>query len=195
MFLCPTQALFLILGPTTMPREIENKAFAKVGKEARGKQRAYSQIVILELLVMLVEEIVIKLLLTPKIAWRNLFLFCCDKMFYDNVPGTKLRIRRAFVHTNPAYEIMCLIEVCTDSSGYTSYPIACVASVSNRVTARKLELKRKTKRWKREGKGRIGSVFPLPLPRHSFFFCSRPDVLDELARKRLLRRLRIRLPF
>ena len=51
-----------------MPREIENKAFAKVEKEARGKQRAYSQIVILELLVMLVEEIVIKLLLTPKIA-------------------------------------------------------------------------------------------------------------------------------
>ena len=65
---CPTQALFLILGLTTMPREIENKAFAKFGKEARGKQRAYSQIVILELLVMLVEEIVIKLLLTPKIA-------------------------------------------------------------------------------------------------------------------------------
>ena len=91
-------------------------------------------------------------------------------MFYDNVPGTKLRIRRAFVHTNPAYEIMCLIEVCTDSSGYTSYPIACVASVSNRVTARKLERKRKTKRWKREGKERIGSFFPLPLPRHSFFF-------------------------
>ena len=51
-----------------MPREIENKAFAKFGKEARGKQRAYSQIVILKLLVMLVEEIVIKLLLTPKIA-------------------------------------------------------------------------------------------------------------------------------
>ena len=44
-----------------MPRETENKAFAKFGKEARGIQRAYSQIVILELLVMLVEEIVIKL--------------------------------------------------------------------------------------------------------------------------------------
>ena len=29
----------------------------------------------------------------------------------------------------------------------------------------------------------------IPLPRHFFFFCSRPDVLDELARKRLLRRL------
>ena len=41
--------------------------------------------------------------------------------------------------------------------------LACVASISNRVIARKLERKRKTKRWKREG-----SFFPLP--RHSFFF-------------------------
>ena len=30
------------------------------------------------------------------------------------------------------------------------------------------------------------SFFPLSVPRH---FCFRPDVLDELARKRLLRRL------
>ena len=30
-----------------------------------------------------------------------------------------------------------------------------------------------------------------PLPRHSFFFCSRPNVLDELARKRLLHRLNL----
>ena len=33
--------------------------------------------------------------------------------------------------------------------------------------------------------------FFLPLPRHSFFFCSRPNVLDELARKRLLHRLNL----
>ena len=46
--------------------------------------------------------------------------------------------------------------------------LACVASVSNRVTARKLE--REQKKNKR-------------------FFCSRPNFLDELARKRLLRRL------
>ena len=42
------------------------------------------------------------------------------------------------------------------------------------------------KRLKGEGEGRRGSFFPLPLPRHSFFFAL---VLDELARKRLLRRL------
>ena len=34
------------------------------------------------------------------------------------------------------------------------------------------------------------SFFPLPLPCHSFF-CSRPNLLDELARKRLLRRLNL----
>ena len=37
------------------------------------------------------------------------------------------------------------------------------------------------------------SLSPLPLPRHSFFFCSRPNALDELERKRLLRRLQIAL--
>ena len=65
--------------------------------------------------------------------------------------------------------------------------VACVASVSNRVIARKLEREQK----KVEGEGRRGnlvSFVPLPLPRHSFF-CSRPNSLDKLARKRLLRRL------
>ena len=47
--------------------------------------------------------------------------------------------------------------------------IACVASVSNRVIARKLEQKQKKK----------GSFFPLPLSRHSFFFRSCPSFLDE----------------
>ena len=41
---------------------------------------------------------------------------------------------------------------------------------------------------KKGGRGRRRGVIPLPLPRHSFF-CSRPNFLDELARKRLLRRL------
>ena len=46
--------------------------------------------------------------------------------------------------------------------------IACVASVSNRVIARKLERKQNK-----------GSFVPLPLPRHSFFFCSYPTFRDE----------------
>ena len=46
---------------------------------------------------------------------------------------------------------------------------------------------------KMEGGGgreeRKGSFTPLPLPLHSFF-CSRSSFLDELARNRLLRRLK-----
>ena len=48
---------------------------------------------------------------------------------------------------------------------YTVHELACVASVSNRVIALKLERKR--------------SFVPLPLPRHSFSFCSRSNFLDE----------------
>ena len=82
--------------------------------------------------------------------------------------------------------------------------LACVASVSSRDIARKLE--REQKKWngeeegegEGEGRGMGGgglrasvSFSPLPLPRHSFFFfCPRPNVLDKLARKRLLRSLR-----
>ena len=40
--------------------------------------------------------------------------------------------------------------------------IACVASVSNRVSARKLE--------REQNRKRLSSFIPLPLPRHSFFF-------------------------
>ena len=52
--------------------------------------------------------------------------------------------------------------------------VACVASVSNRVIARKLERKQKK-----------GSFIPLPLPRHSFFFCSCPSFLDEPRKETL----------
>ena len=69
------------------------------------------------------------------------------------------------------------------ASGRSLLPIhlACVASVSSRTGAKK-----------KGGRGRgRGSFIPLPLPRpfRFFFFCSRPNFLDELARKRLLRRL------
>ena len=53
--------------------------------------------------------------------------------------------------------------------GFFPPRIAYVASVSNRVIARKLEREQKVQGF--------------------LFFCSRPDVLDELARKRLLCRL------
>ena len=55
--------------------------------------------------------------------------------------------------------------------------LACVASVSNRVIARKLRAEPK-KRLKGEGEG-TSSFVPLPLPRHSCFFCSFPSFLDE----------------
>ena len=60
------------------------------------------------------------------------------------------------------------------------FRLACVATVSNRVMARKLERERKKTRWKWERKGRRGrfskswslrasvSWYPLPVPRHSF---------------------------
>ena len=73
--------------------------------------------------------------------------------------------------------------------------LACVASVSNRVIARKLEREQKKKgAWKGEGEGRRGEEetafpsFPSPSP-VNHFFRSCPNFLDELARKRFLRRL------
>ena len=48
--------------------------------------------------------------------------------------------------------------------------LACAASVSNRVIARKLE--REQKKWNREGEGKRRNFSPLPLPRHSFFLLS-----------------------
>ena len=53
--------------------------------------------------------------------------------------------------------------------------VACVASVSNRVIARKLEV---------EGGGGGGGVpsFPFPSPVIPFFFSLVPAFLDELAR-------------
>ena len=68
--------------------------------------------------------------------------------------------------------------------------VACIASVSNRVIVRKLEREQK----KVEGEGGMGEEetsfpsFPSPSPVIPFFY-SRPNFLDKLARKRLLRRL------
>ena len=50
------------------------------------------------------------------------------------------------------------------------------------------EAKKKGGRERGRGKEEVPS-FPSPSPVIPFFFCSRPDVLYELARKRLLRRL------
>ena len=75
--------------------------------------------------------------------------------------------------------------------------LACVASVSNRVIAGKLE-REQTKKKVEGGRGRGGekasvTFSPFPLPRHSLF-CSRSNFLDELARKRLLRKLSFAQP-
>ena len=65
---------------------------------------------------------------------------------------------------------------------FVGQELACVASVSNRVTARKLEREQKKKKG--------GRFLHSPPPPPSFLvFCSRPNFLEELARKRLLRRL------
>ena len=82
------------------------------------------------------------------------------------------------------------------------FRLACVATVSNRVMARKLERERKKTRWKWERKGRRGrfskswslrasvSWYPPPCPpSFLYFFAVFPTFLGELARKRLLRRL------
>ena len=51
------------------------------------------------------------------------------------------------------------------------------------------------KKGRGRGRGEEETFSPLPLPRHSSFFRSCPNVRDELARKRLLRRLRPKLLF
>ena len=58
---------------------------------------------------------------------------------------------------------------------FDSFPreVACVASISNRVIVRKLERKQ--------------NFVPLPLPRHSGFFCSCPSFLDEPREETLAR--------
>ena len=67
------------------------------------------------------------------------------------------------------------------SAGALAFP-ACVASVCNRVIARKVERKRK-KGWRgRGGEGRRGSFFPLPLPRHFFFFLLLPQLSRRTSR-------------
>ena len=72
--------------------------------------------------------------------------------------------------------------------------LACVASVSNRVTARKLEREQKKKKVEGGGGGekrKPSFLHSPPAPPSFLFFCSRPNFLDELARTRLLRRLTI----
>ena len=56
--------------------------------------------------------------------------------------------------------------------------LARVASVSNRVIARKVEQKQK-KGWRGRGRGEEVPSFPSPSPVIHFFFCSYPSFLDE----------------
>ena len=60
--------------------------------------------------------------------------------------------------------------------------LACIASVSNRASAQKLEQEQKKDR---RGRGRgEEEMFLLSPPPSLFFFCSRPNFRDKLARKR-----------
>ena len=75
------------------------------------------------------------------------------------------------------------------SSSCITLKLACVASVSNQVIARKLEREQKKKSGRGKGRGEEEALFP-SLPSSSSvipFFCSRPNFLDELARKHLPR--------
>ena len=82
------------------------------------------------------------------------------------------------------------------------FRLACVATVSNRVTARKLERQRKKHKVEVGGRGEKRKFFkivefagkrfllsPPPPPSFLYFFAVVPTFLGELARKRLLRRL------
>ena len=57
--------------------------------------------------------------------------------------------------------------------------LACVASVSNRVIRESYWERKQKKGWRGMGRGEEETFVPLPLPRHSFFFCSCPSFLDE----------------
>ena len=75
---------------------------------------------------------------------------------------------------------LIIVQSCSDLRGlellaFSCFLLACVASVSNQVIARKLERKQK-KRLKGEGEGRRGSP---PPPPSFIFFCSRSNFLDE----------------
>ena len=79
--------------------------------------------------------------------------------------------RPGTLHPGPALSSKPSVNASRSDIGTVPLFLACVASVSNRVIARKLEWEQK-KRWKRDWEGRRGSFFPLPLPRHSFFLLS-----------------------
>ena len=65
--------------------------------------------------------------------------------------------------------IRIIISKCL-SAKRLSATLACVASDSSRVIARKLEREQKKEKRKGEGEGRGVSFAPFPLPPHSFFF-------------------------
>ena len=95
---------------------------------------------------------------------------------------------------------MLLFEKLSFITNLNSLELACLATVSNQVIARKIE--QEGKKWKIEGRGRGGEgrggegrgkeeTFPSilsPLPLEIPLLCSRPKFLVKLAQKRFLYR-------
>ena len=82
---------------------------------------------------------------------------------------------KSVTHVNKAYLVWLMFWVLSNQHNSTAPIRSCVRG--------------RTQFFKTVGLRASVSFFPLPIPRYFFFFYSRPDVVDELARKRLLRRL------
>ena len=97
-------------------------------------------------------------------------------------PPSSLFINVGLKEITSAYANFLLFEFISTGEWKVIKLLACVASVSNRVIARKLERKQK-KVWR--GRGEKETFIPLPLPRHSFYFLLLPSFLDELREETL----------
>ena len=91
--------------------------------------------------------------------------------------------RPGTLHPGPALSSKPSVNASRSDIGTVPLFLACVASVSNRVIARKLEWEQKKKVEAGLGGEKRFLLSPPPPPSFLFF------ALDELARKRLLRRL------
>ena len=111
-----------------------------------------------------------------------------------NQPPAKWHNHRSPLVNRVRYSLGKYVNTLLFSGTRAKIQIARIASVSNRVIARKLELEQKKLKLKGgEGGAKRNKSFFLSLPfPFILLFCSRPNFLHELARKRLLRRQEFR---